>query len=144
MTSSVPSFKTALKSRLATALTPAKVSYGAGNPDALGKRAVIVGPAKNRVLEHVCGMTIAGAPINETYDVDVIVSVIGPEQESHEALSLIAYGLVDGIVTSVLSWAPLPTGINAVVPVESEDGENSGDGWREAFVAQTLHVTARI
>ena len=92
MASSVPAFKTALKSRLATALTTAStVTYGAGNPDALGKRAVIVGPAKNRVLEHVCGMTIAGAPINETYDVDVIVSVVGPEQESHEALSLIAY-----------------------------------------------------
>jgi hypothetical protein len=144
MASSVPAFKTALKSRLTATLKTAQVSYGAGNPDALGKQAIIVGPAKNRVLEHVCGMGISGAPINETYDVDVIVSVIGPEQETHEALSLIAYGLVDGIVSSVLSWNPLPSGVDIVVPVESEDGENSGEGWREAFVTQTLHVTARI
>lgn len=144
MASTVPAFKTALQALLEPAVPAATVRVGAGDPDTLGVQAAIIGNAKNRALQFPCGMRIPGSPINETYDVDVHASVVGPVIETHETLLLIAYGLIDAIVASVIAWDPLPTGVSAVVPADSEDGENVGDGWREAFVTQTLHVTARI
>jgi hypothetical protein len=141
MTSTVPAFKSALKTRLASSLASlAEVYYGAASPNKMGAKVLLIGPAKNRTLEFVAGMSQA----NESYDVEVIASVIGPVQETHEALAALAYGIIDGTISSVLSWAALPSGVNNIIPGESEDEEAVGDGFREAYVKQTLHVQARI
>jgi len=139
MTSTVPAFKTALASRLRAALSCA-VYYGDPAPDKMADRAVMIGGAKREPLEWVCGMSQA----NEVYDLDVAVSILGPEQETHETLLALAYGINADIVTSVLGWGSLPAGVNQVIPAASEDFEDVDGGWREAGVVQTFHVIARI
>jgi len=141
MTSTIPAFKTALAARLKPAIAAlAEVYYGLADPNKMGSKVLLIGPAKNRTLEFVAGMSQA----NESYDVEIIASVVGPVQESFETLVALAYGVIDATISNILAWDALPSGVNNVIPSESEDDEAVGDGFREAYVKQTLHVQARI
>jgi hypothetical protein len=132
MQSHVPAVKTALKDRLkATLGTTAEVYYGSGDPGKMGSRAVLIGPVKNRKTDFTCGMTQA----NESFDIEVMTSVVGPLQDSFEALVKVAY--------DILAW-DYSAAANTIVPADSSDDEAVGDGFREAVVKQTLHVMARI
>jgi fumarylacetoacetate (FAA) hydrolase family protein len=140
MQSHVPAVKTALKDRLkATLGTTAEVYYGSGDPGKMGSRAVLIGPVKNRKTDFTCGMTQA----NESFDIEVMTSVVGPLQDSFEALVKVAYDINDAIVTDILAW-DYSAAANTIVPADSSDDEAVGDGFREAVVKQTLHVMARI
>lgn len=137
--STIPAFKTALKVLLDAAISTAEVYYGTGDPEQMAESAVIIGPARSDPLAFTCGMTQA----NETYDIDVISSVARSSVEPYETLVEEAYALNDQVVAAVLGWDTLPTGVNNVIPAESDDTENVGDGWREAAVKQRIRVTGR-
>lgn len=155
MKSSVPAFKAALLARLQAdpdiTGTDLTVSWGDPYPDRAGAEAIFIGQTTNRALDFTCALSQA----NETYEVEVRVSVTGSHLEP--APWARAYELADAVAESARSWnqdtvSPLPTGawgsVNVVMPGASTDDESLiSDGKttsREAGVTLTLHVTARI
>jgi hypothetical protein len=142
MTSTVPAFKAALLARLTTALAGVSEVHWGDDPDKQGQKVVLIGPVSNRELQFVAAMTQA----NETYDLDLIVSVVAPLQESYSVLVDAAYAIADAVIDSVLSWRETSYGgvVDIVMPGQASDSESTDGDWHEAAVALSLHVTARV
>ncbi|MEI6724605.1 MAG: hypothetical protein WCN81_00105 [Actinomycetes bacterium] len=147
MQSSVPAFKLAFTARIAAVITgPHALAYwGNPLPKGLPKEAALVGPTKSRDLVWRGGMTQA----NETYEIEVVVSVLGPIQKSQEELLTRAYALNDLIISDVIgAWKALDYGgvVDIVLPGSATDAELIDDAGkdREARITQSYSVTAKI
>jgi len=153
MRSSVPGFKAALLARLKAdpAITGSDliVSWGNPFPDTETSELVAIGSVTNRKLEFVAGMSQA----NETYDLEVLTSIVGAIVNDMEPREVRAYALSDAIAESIRTWnlagGPLATGdgwqVNICEPTDSHDQDALVTGGnREASVMQTFHVTARV
>lgn len=142
MVSSIPALKKALLARLTTDLASlSEVHYGADS-EKMGDDILLIGKASNPHMDYLAAMTAA----NESYDIEIISSVVGPIQALYSSLVDRAFAINDAAVASVLAWKDADYGgvVDIIVPMGAADDEAVGDGWHEAAVTQTLHVTARI
>lgn len=157
MKSSVPAFKAALVARLqadASILVDAAANGGdmavcLGNPHPYQapKTVIVVGPMSAHKYEYVAAMTQA----NETYDIEVYVSLVDAAANDKQTLVDRTYSLADMVHASVLAW---DTGdfhnaegvkvADDVIPEITSDQDFSGDDAREFAVTLTLHVIARV
>jgi hypothetical protein len=153
MRSSVPGFKAALLARLGADpnITGPDLMVTWGNPYPLSESGelVVVGNVANRKKAFVAGMTAA----NETYDLEVLVSVVGAVANDTPAREARAYALADAVDESIRTWnlsgGPLASGdgwqVSSCLPADSheQDALLSGAS-REASVMQTYSVMARL
>lgn len=149
MKSSVPTFKAALLARLKTALNPLQVVWGNPDPVPMQDKIVSIGATKGRKLDYIAAMTQA----NESYEVEVLVSVQGSALRSTEAMAEEAWAIASMVETSVLEWAAIGYDgvVNIAVPSEAVDEETivldptpGKTPTREVSVTLTLSVLARI
>lgn len=146
MRSSVPAFKAALEARLKADSDligdDLTVSWGDPSPKPATRELVAIGNTSNRAVEYRGVMTQG----RETYDVVVIVSVIGSDKVSHADLVTRAYDLAQAVTENVLAWRE--TAFDGVCDIVTEnpgeDDENVGDGGRESSVTLSFRVTASI
>lgn len=152
MRSSVPPFKAGFLARLQAdpGITGDDLIVAWGNPYPVRDTGelVIIGSTTGRKLDYTAGMTRA----NESYDIEVLISVTGPPQNPMDEREQRAYALADAVCESVRSWTaaggPLVSGdwgqVNIVEVSESHDQDALLSSVREASVMLTVHVTARI
>lgn len=144
MQSSIPGVKSALVTRLqaVTGLAAVQVSYGNPYPDVEEREAVFLGKVTRQPLDFMAAMTQA----NETYSLDVLVSIIVSSLSPCEDAEARAYAVADLVTASVLSWQLEGYGGHAVIVLPGgSTSEESVDGdVREVSVLLTFDVTARI
>jgi hypothetical protein len=150
--SSVPHFKQALMERLealpALATGKTVVSWGNPHPRKWPKEVVIIGPATNRTRRFTAGMRQAA----EEYDVELVVNITGPAQDTNPANQKRAYELADAVEASLTEWnlegAPMAAGawgtVNAIMPGPASDEEGLDDQNRDATVTFEVRITARL
>lgn len=144
MQSSVPSFKAALLARLQAdaGLADVGVSWGNPHPKRMGKEVVIIGNATGTGRQFLAGMTAA----LEKYNLEILISVVGPAQSSQQTLLTRAYALFDVVENSVLAWKDTGYAAGAIVVLidSPHDQEAVTEDVREASVVFNLQVTAGI
>jgi hypothetical protein len=144
MQSSVPAFKDALLTRLKAdmGLTGVGVSWGNPHPKRMGNEVVIIGNATGTGRQFVAGLTGA----IEKYNLEILISVVGPVQSSQQTLLTRAYALFDTVENSVLAWKDTGYDAKAIVVLTDppHDSEAVTADIREASVIFNLIVTAGI
>jgi hypothetical protein len=153
-TSSIPTFKSALKTRLLADanFTAIQVSRGSPYPDRDREELVIIGDANGENMEPVGFSTTAR---EEEYSIEMVVSVLKSPLEKFETLEDRAFVIAGYIENSINTWRSEASpfgGINgwALIgqmssrEVLGADSEAKKIVSREASVTFPIMVTARI
>jgi len=149
MQSSVPAAKAALLSRLieTAGLENAQVTWGSPHPQPQQKELVYIGAAKGIERVYTAGLNRA----NESYQVEIIIDVMGNIQQSQQVLLTRAYELMAIIEDSIVSWAkednPFDGAVNIMTVGPLTDNEiipEENQAVRIASITCNLNVKARI
>lgn len=152
MASTIPVFKAALVTRLQadSSLTTeaVQISYGHPHPKRMRKDVVIIGNVRT-ADQSPAGL--GSTSMNETYIVEVIVSCVGPAQESQQSLETRAFLLAGYLEASIITWRTTnpPFGSNSILQaltkgMTSLEGLSDQGDTREASVTVNIEVEARI
>lgn len=156
-TSTVPALKAALLSRLqadaaiGTNGTLGSIQITWGDPVAPGpdRNWVALGDVKDNQVAAALG----AQKREETYTMDILISVLRPVRESQQSTTTFAYSIAAAIEASIRAWGirgtadPFSTSTTGVrtVQVEGLDlTEPLDDQAREARIVMRIGVTARI
>lgn len=146
--STIPTVKAAILTRLEAdrSLAGVQISWGNPHPKKGRLELVIIGNATHE--QEPAG--IGTISYEESYALDLIISVVGPIQESQQTLETRAFEIVGLVESSINSWRSEASpfgGISGwIVPSAKSTSEvitPEGDV-REAAVIIKLAVTARI
>lgn len=141
--STVPAFKRALKALIeGLSVVTDNDLVTIGHPTTKQPaKLIVVGDTSNRVLRYVAGMTQA----NETYDVEVLVSVVGSVKDDHDTIADRAYVISDAVEEAVRIWTLDGCGgvVNTCLPNPSKDEEAVDGSVREVSVTMQFSVAGR-
>ena len=123
-------------------MTGDQLTVSLGRPDEDTHELVAIGNTSNRGIEYRGGMSQG----RETYEVAVLVSVVGSNMETHEDLLTRAYDLAEDVVTSVLGWRETDYAGTCDIITEGTSSDDLADDEtsREASVTLSFLVTASI
>lgn len=142
MGSTVLAIRASLAEALADAMPPdALVVVGHPHPLPQVEKLVVVGPATRRELAYVHGLAAA----NESYSLEVVVSVVAPAEAPYSDVAAVAYAMADAAVAAVAAWAK-ETGPSlgaAALVASAEESELLADAVRECAIVLQVDVKAR-
>ena len=152
MSSTIPDIKAALVTRFAADddLSDIQCTWGHPYPDRSEEELIIIGPATETEIPAGLGTNNR----EESYNLDIIVSVARASRESQQTLETRAFVIAGHIEDSIVDWRTEESvfnGINGwiigsamttgeVLETHPESGQVTG---REASVTITLAVVAR-
>lgn len=163
--SAIATFKAALLARLAADATlvseQVQVSWGNPYPKAGHRELVFLGAATAGETEPVgLGYTVGVTDREERFAQEVIVSVVGPPEETQQTLETRALAIAETAQASIIAWAQgatpfgntlgggwaIPGGITTTeaLEIQTDEGGNEYVVGREASVRFLIDVVARL